>query len=236
MNIYELLESTRAQLLLALDLLIDPPDVSAPDKALQILQALTTKVNKTENLFSIESLVFGIFIMNVKHSYTKTHKDEHVSLRDELLGKSPHWHSYVIKNDLSRFMGHPTTLAYTNLQGALELYKEILVNKGDNINQLENLLEELHLLCYQQILVTSLSDLIVCNASHTLLSLPLPPRATFDIEDEDIGWGHFGHVSSMEKTESQIIYIESLLQKLLGLSPIYIDIHFQAEGFIINLR
>lgn len=231
----KLLESVRCKLLRALDLLIEPSSNSAIDEAFKILSILSNQFSGKEQLYSIESLVFNVFINNIQHPYTQARKENLLILREELLGLRPHWHSYVAKNNFTKDMTDLASKAYFNLKSSLKLYtKEQLSN--DDINNIDNLIEELHLLCNHDILISSLSDLIISQASHVFLSLPFPPQKTIDLLDFAGNWGTLGSVSGIEQIETQIAYIESLLQKLEGKLAIFVDVYTHSEGFTVNLR
>lgn len=235
------LEPIRSLLLEALDLLIDSSDSLQTNKAVNILSPLLSRFTAKEQLYSIESLVFGIFVKDINSPSTQANKEDLLILRDELLGRNPHWHSYAIKDDFAKSMNDLTVRTYKNLCSSIELFRMALSTntiypQHDVSSNLDDLLEDLHSLCYHDMIVSSLSDLIVSQAGHIILSLPTPPKKTFDILDPSSRWGTFGLASSIEKTETQLDYVESLIQKIEGRSVLFVDIHIHSEGFVINLR
>lgn len=236
-NTYETVHQTRSQILTVAEILINYPSTPKAEDATQILTSLWSKFLEKEKIYSIDSLVFNIFVQDFKNPNTQAHRDELIRLRDELSGKTSHWHSYAIKNNLTESMSDSIKTIYGILQNAFKEYKKILEHEFDkDIDILGEFLEELHLSCYQKQPAESLGELLVFQACHMLLMLPVPPRKIIGICDEESKWGNFGNDSTTVSIEDQINHIGYLLQKIKGELVVFVDVHIVSEGFLFSAR
>lgn len=234
---YEAIQQTRSQILKAAEMLINYPSTPKVEEATQILTSLWSQFLEKEKIYSIDSLVFNIFVQDFKNLSTQAHRDELIRLRDELSGKASHWHSYAIKNDLTESMSDSIKTIYGILHGTFKEYKKILENDLDEDSDiLGELLEDLHLSCYQKQPAESLVELLVFQACHMLLMLPVPPRKIIDVYDEESKWGSFGNGSTTINIEDQINHIGYLLQKIKGELAVFVDVHIVSEGFLFSVR
>lgn len=237
-NTYKAIQQTRSQILRAVELLINHPNTIEAEQANQTLTSLWSKFSEKEQIYSIESLVFNIFVQDIKNSGTQAHRDELIRLRDELLGTASHWHSYAIRSDFTKSMTDSTIKTHNILQVVFVEYKRVLLGNAldENLDIIGELLEELHLSCYQNQPANFLVELLVFQACHTLLTLPIPPQKIVNIHDGESRWGSFGTGSAIVNVEDQINYVGDILRKIKGELVVFVDVHMLSEGFVLNVR
>lgn len=237
-NTYKATQQIRSQILRAVELLINHPNTTEAEQANQTLASLWSKFSEKEQIYSLESLVFNIFVQDIKNSGTQSHRDELIRLRDELSGTASHWHSYAIRNDFTKSMTDSIMKTHNILQVAFAEYKRVLLKNAldENLDIIGELLEELHSSCYQNQPANFLVDLLVFQACHTLLTLPVPPQKSVNIYNSESRWGSFGNGSAIVNVEDQINYIGDILQKIKGELVVFVDIHMLSEGFVFSVR
>ncbi len=229
--------STRAQLLQAINTLLSEP--AQKDVTLATLTELYEKFLEPENAFSIASLVFGGLVNEVRSRYAQIDHSILLLRRDQLEGKIPHRISFALKYNFSVLLHRPAQEAYELLGVLLNRYKQMLEQPGQgksSTDALDDQFEALHQLCYFILVADQLPELLVAEGAHLLLSLPDPPSPTFNLAGDTAAFSTIFPVESVENTQVQLDYIESLMRKLQGHETLFVDIHLLSEGYLMNIR
>lgn len=226
----------RQKILKSINVLIHHVREEEVNQALTCLQSL--EHHFTSDLFSVNSVVFRGFVGMALDSATLSERVVLDQLKKELLGVVPSLNTYAIKHSFVHLLDCESQQAYLLLR---QLYALLTSNYGsqpedETLEEEDELREQLHDLCSEKIVATTIPQLLVTHTAQAILSLPYDYAETFDLMDEEVGFSTILPVSSQESLQEHLEYIGNMLKKIEGKKTLFIDIHILPEGFVLNLR
>lgn len=213
-------------------LLGNSPNTSEGIKTVQELYKNSLEKAKA---FSIESVVYGPYMHELLDKEVQENRNRLLFIKGQLLGQEPNARTYALKYHFIELLSLEAFEGYKLLY---QLYGIITQKIADPNFQgvpsnYDDLREDLYQLSYQKIHPTTIMELIVIQASHILLSLP-DDSHSFDIMD---CFSSIYPISSIESVDSQLYYVQKLVNILTGDEVLFVDIYLLLDGnFMIALR
>jgi hypothetical protein len=208
-------------------------------EAIHSLLTLKELLLKREYAFDIECLAYGGIITLALDSEVQANSQILVELQNQLDGRKPYWKSYLLRYDFQTVLQARSLDAYHLVRELVDAYSEqTKLQSGRSLEQerYDNELEKLFLLCHEAITPRNIADLLVSQASHTLLALPNPPVTSFNVQDTVTGFSTIYPVDELEMVHGHLDHIQRLLRKLQGIESLYVDIHILPSGLVVNVR
>jgi hypothetical protein len=229
-------KSLRQLIIEIIDSKLDNPDL---DKIPQDVILWFNKMINGEDSFSIESIVFGGFLIEVM---TTEEPSELRALRQELEGHQPYWNTYVAKHRFLDLLQGDMLQAYETLQSLYHLLVEKCSQGADDsyspeaLEKQELYRDTLSTLVYNNLKPETIYELLLTQACQALISLPYYYPVRFNPADED---NIFSTLHVPEHVVQLLDYLEhtkAALMKIQGAEPLFIDVHLLADGYFLSIR
>lgn len=191
-------------------------------------------LHETQNAFLIDNIVFGHFIHLLTDNEVKRDTKLLQTIKDQLSGEKPYIQTYALRYPFVELLSGEIMDAYQELLSMYDyVTRKVNNSKVEEIPKNYSELRENLFLRYGRIKAKVIPDLLVIQACHTLLSLPDDQRS-FDVMDV---FSSIYPKPTITAIETQLSYVQGILNKLLGDEVLYIEVCILPDGnYMINLR